>query len=56
MDAVKDPEIIGLWNRLRLFEREGRSVALRAVFFRVGLGAVSGEFRGAVSNAPCCET
>ena len=27
MDAAKDREIIRLWNRLRLLEREGRSVA-----------------------------
>jgi hypothetical protein len=27
MDAVKDREIIRLWNQLRLLEREGRSVA-----------------------------
>jgi hypothetical protein len=27
MDAVKDREIIRLWNLLRLLEREGQSVA-----------------------------
>jgi hypothetical protein len=27
MDATKDREIIGLWNRLRILEWEGRSVA-----------------------------
>jgi hypothetical protein len=26
MDAAKEREIIRLWNRLRLLEREGRSV------------------------------
>jgi hypothetical protein len=28
MDAAKDREIVRLWNRLRLLEREGRSVAI----------------------------
>jgi hypothetical protein len=28
MDAAEDREIIRLWNRLRLLEREGRSVAI----------------------------
>ncbi len=27
MDAAREREIIRLWNRLRLLEREGRSVA-----------------------------
>jgi hypothetical protein len=27
MDAVKEREIIRLWNQLRLLEREGRSAA-----------------------------
>jgi hypothetical protein len=27
MDAVRDREIVRLWNRLRLLEREGKSVA-----------------------------
>jgi hypothetical protein len=27
MDSAKDREIVRLWNRLRLLEREGRSVA-----------------------------
>jgi hypothetical protein len=26
MDRIKEQEIIRLWNRLRLLEREGRSV------------------------------
>jgi hypothetical protein len=26
MDAAKEREIIRLWNRLRLLEREGRSI------------------------------
>jgi hypothetical protein len=28
MDAAKDREIVRLWNRLRLLEREGRSLAI----------------------------
>jgi hypothetical protein len=28
MDPEKEREIIRLWNRLRLLEREGRSVAI----------------------------
>jgi hypothetical protein len=43
MDAAKEREIIRLWNRLRLLEREGRSVTQSQVASALNARAVSDQ-------------